>query len=93
MGGIQNVWDRTKAQNAVSVATISRLIADDKDIIRFYTHPNCPQQNAVNERFNRTLREGFLEAHENLTDDLQQMNEAPADWLTGYNGFRPHRSQ
>ncbi|WOV92090.1 MAG: hypothetical protein R1F54_05565 [Candidatus Zeuxoniibacter abyssi] len=22
----------------------------------------------------------------------QQMNEAPADWLTEYNGFRPHRS-
>ena len=66
--------------------------AADKDITRFYTHPNCPQQNAVNERFNRTLREGFLETHENLTDDLQQMNEAPADWLTGYNGFRPHRS-
>ena len=37
--------------------------AADKDITRFYTHPNCPQQNAVNERFNRTLREGFLETH------------------------------
>ena len=66
--------------------------AGNKDITRFYTHPNCPQQNAVNERFNWTLREGFLETHENLTDDLQQMNEAPADWLTGYNGFCPHRS-
>ena len=49
-------------------------------------------RNKTPERFNRTLREGFLETHENLTDDLQQMNEAPADWLTGYNGFRPHRS-
>ncbi|WOV91730.1 MAG: integrase core domain-containing protein [Candidatus Zeuxoniibacter abyssi] len=64
----------------------------DKDITRFYTHPNCPQQNAVNERFNRTVRESFLETHEDLIDDLQQMNEASADWLTGYNGFRHHRS-
>ena len=31
-------------------------VAADKDITRFYTHPNCPQQNAVNERFNRTVR-------------------------------------
>ena len=31
-------------------------VAADKGITRFYTHPNCPQQNAVNERFNRTLR-------------------------------------
>ena len=53
-------------------------VAADKDITRFYTHPNCPQQNAVNERFNRTVRESFLETHENLTDDLQQMNEALA---------------
>ena len=67
-------------------------VAADKGITRFYTHPNCPQQNAVNERFNRTVREGFLETHEDWIDDLQQMNEAPADWLTGYNGFRPHRS-
>ena len=36
--------------------------------------------------------EDFLETHEDLIDDLQQMNEALADWLTGYNGFRPHRS-
>ena len=57
-----------------------------------YTHPNCPQQNAINERFNRTVREAFLETHEDWIDDLQQMNEALADWLTGYNGFRPHRS-
>ena len=67
-------------------------VAADKGITRFYTHPNCPQQNAVNERFNRTLREAFLETHEDWIDDLQQMNEALADWLTGYNGFRPHRS-
>ena len=63
-----------------------------KTLPAFITHPNCPQQNAANERFNRTVREGFLETHEGLTDDLQQMNEALADWLTWYNGFRPHRS-
>ena len=62
-----------------------------KTLPAFITHPNCPQQNAANERFNRTVREGFLETHEGLTDDLQQMNEALADWLTWYNGFRPHR--
>ena len=49
-------------------------------------------KNAVNERFNRTVREGFLETHEDWIDDPQQMNEALADWLTWYNGFRPHRS-
>ena len=51
----------------------------NKDITRFYTHPNCPQQNAVNERFNRTAPGSFLETHEDWIDDLQQMNEAPAD--------------
>ena len=64
-------------------------VAADKDITRFYTHPNCPQQNAVNERFNRTVREGFLETHEDWIDDPQQMNEALADWLTWYKWFSP----
>ena len=40
----------------------------NKGITRFYTHPNCPQQNAINERFNRTVREGFLETHEDWID-------------------------
>ena len=43
-----------------------------------------PSMNASTGR----LREAFLETHEDWIDDLQQMNEAPADWLTGYNGFR-----
>ena len=63
-----------------------------KTLPAFILIPNCPQQNAVNERFNRTVREGFLETHEDWIDDPQQMNEALADWLTWYNGFRPHRS-
>ena len=46
-----------------------------------------PSMNASIGRYGKVF-----ETHENLTDDLQQMNEAPADWLTEYNGFRPHRS-
>ena len=65
-------------------------VADDKDVTRFYNSSELsatktPPMNASIGRFGKV----FLETHEGLTDDLQQMNEALADWLTWYNGFRP----
>ena len=47
-----------------------------------------PSMNASIGRFGKV----FWKTHEDWIDDPQQMNEALADWLTWYNGFRPHRS-
>ena len=66
-------------------------VAADKDILAFIliriARNKTPSMNAS------TGRSGKLSGNaRNWIDDLQQMNEALADWLTGYNGFRPHRS-
>jgi putative transposase len=49
-----------------------------------------PQQNCFVERFNRTMREDFLNAH--LFFTLDQANEEAERFREEYNCFRPHES-
>lgn len=61
------------------------------DIEQYYTRVRTPQDNADNERFNRTLREEFL-AMGNLSTEVAGFNRRLTDWLIEYNFRRPHRS-
>ena len=49
-----------------------------------------PQQNAIIERFNRTVREELLDAH--LLFDLEQANDLAYKMKDEYNHERPHES-
>ena len=49
-----------------------------------------PQQNCFVERFNRTMREDFLDA--NLFFSIEQANEMAGYYLEEYNNLRPHES-
>ncbi len=49
--------------------------------------------NATCERFNRTLREQFIEFNELLLfEDLNLFNQRMAEYLVLYNSKRPHKS-
>jgi putative transposase len=50
----------------------------------------CPQQNAIIERFNRTVREDLLDA--NLFLSLEHANDLAEDFKQDYNCNRPHES-
>lgn len=66
-------------------------------IIHIFTRVKTPKDNSVNERFNRTLQEEFMEVNPYfeplLTEaDLTDANERLTEWLIFYNFERPHQT-
>ena len=58
---------------------------------RYFSRPRTPKDNPVNERFNRTLQEEFVNLG-NFTPDVVQFNSNLTKWLIEYNFYRPHYS-
>jgi len=58
---------------------------------RYHSRPRTPKDNPVNERFNRTLQEEFVNLG-NFTPDVIQFNRNLTEWLIEYNFYRPHDS-
>lgn len=62
------------------------------NIPQWYSRPHTPKDNAVLERFNRTIQEEFIEISDvdyYLTDEF---NQKLTDWLIEYNFNRPHKT-
>ncbi|EEZ0369049.1 transposase [Escherichia coli] len=58
-----------------------------------WTYPYTPKMNAICDRFNRTLREQFIEFNEILLfEDLALFNQKLAEYLVLYNSKRPHKA-
>jgi len=67
------------------------------NIIHIYTRVKTPKDNAVDERFNRTIQEEFMEVDEYfepyLTEtNLIKANEKLTNWLIFYNFNPPHQT-
>ena len=61
------------------------------NISEWFSRIKTPQDNATNERFNRTLREEFLQLN-NFILNVQEFNWAFTEWLIEYNFKRPHQA-
>ena len=61
------------------------------NIPQYYSRPRTPKDNAVNERFNRTLTDEFLQLG-NFTTDTTIFNRHLTEWLVEYNFRRPHQT-
>ncbi len=84
---------RIQTDNGSEFENHFRDYAEQKKIIHFHNYPRCPKMNAYVERFNRTLREEFLNYYkQTLAYDLNKFNYKLIDYLLWYNTKRPHWS-
>jgi len=61
------------------------------NIQHYFSRVRTPKDNAVCERFNRTLQEEFISLG-NMTTDTEIFNRKLTEWLIEYNFDRPHQS-
>lgn len=61
----------------------------DMKLQRYYSRARTPKDNSVNERFNRTLQDEFINLG-NFTSDVVLFNQTLVEWLIEYNFKRPH---
>lgn len=61
-------------------------------IHQIYSRAYTPKDNALLERFNRTIQEEWLEFSVQGLDDIQFTNNELTDWLVFYNNVRPHQA-
>jgi transposase InsO family protein len=57
----------------------------------YWSRVKTPKDNAVNERFNRTVQDEFI-ALGNMTDNVRLFNQRLTEWLVEYNFRRPHQT-
>lgn len=58
---------------------------------RYYSRVKTPKDNSINERFNRTLKDEFINLG-NFTINPMLFNQKLTDWLIEYNFRRPHQT-
>jgi putative transposase len=59
---------------------------------QYYSRVRTPKDNAVLERFNRTIQEECIDLMEVGLEDAEEVNDYLTDWLIEYNSIRPHQS-
>ena len=70
------------------VSTTLQVWAAQRGIELMYIQPGKPQQNAYVERYNRTVRQEWLEQYH--FDTLEQVQNHATRWLWTYNNERPN---
>lgn len=86
-GKIENVGHDNGSEFQGEFAVLCRKMG----VAQYHSRTRTPKDNAVNERFNRTLQDEFISMG-NLTFDTTLFNRRLTEWLIEYNFRRPHQT-
>lgn len=86
-GKIENI----QTDNGSEFEKHFRQSCEKLNLNRYHSRPRTPKDNPVNERFNKTLEDEFINLG-NFTADVIQFNHNLTEWLIEYNFRRPHQS-
>lgn len=86
-GKIENI----QTDNGSEFAKYFKQLVEKLNFTHYFSRPRTPQDNPFDERFNRTLKEEFIQLG-NLTYDCDVFNRRLTEWLIEYNFHRPHQS-
>jgi len=86
-GKIENI----QTDNGSEFEKHFRHSCEKLNLKRYHSRPRTPKDNPVVERFNRTLRNEFIDLG-NFNPDVVQFNRNLTEWLIEYNFYRPHNS-
>ncbi|MDD5749076.1 MAG: integrase core domain-containing protein [Actinomycetota bacterium] len=64
--------------------------AEDRKITHYFSHPNCPKENARVERKIQTTSQELWSYSEGY--DACELNRIVSEWNETYNDVRPHQS-
>lgn len=64
---------------------------EEKKVIRYFNYPRSPKSNAYIERFNRRLREQFINENRDSFYDEKEINDKLMEYLIWYNTKRAHQ--
>ncbi len=85
--GIENL----QTDNGSEFAKHFREAALELELPHYFSRPKTPTDNPIDERFNRTLNEEFIQMG-NMTADCELFNKRLTEWLIEYNFRRPHQT-
>jgi len=70
------------------VAKLAQSWSKANEIEFKYIQPGKPTQNGYVERFNKSYRQGVLDAY--MFDHIDEVREVSQTWVDDYNNYRPH---
>lgn len=86
-GKIENI----QTDNGSEFKKYFDLACETLHLPHYHSRVKTPKDNAVNERFNRTLEEEHIQMG-NLTSSVVVFNRRLTEWLIEYNFHRPHQT-